>query len=388
MTQPTANRYQARVDELLSLQRELETPTRPGDRGPVVGRVLEAAGDLLRRSQATPASVDDIDRTLALVPEAGLSSWAEDVSLEDVSARLMRSAEEAVHAAIPDDDDDGGTWSGWAMEGLLARDRLESALVALERLARARPDARAVSQKLRGGLLALDGKAKAGARAFTPLNVERRAEAALLDERGRAWWFEAFADEKHDALVKRLGGEGGVLSPAEASASDVVETRRSRSFGFDELLRIDLGLAPADRAVLERKAQRETEARRILTAMEEGEAAIAELEGAPDSMVPSADPRRGAGQASAGRAEVIDERSDFTVLAFRRRERLEVVVQPRRGARIAAAAVLGLNQSFDGQPSPLGTSIDLGPEQRWVGVVAQVRVTVGDRRPVTLEARF
>ena len=48
------NRYQARTEELEALKAQLETKTRPGDPGPVAARVLEAAGDLLRRKVRVP----------------------------------------------------------------------------------------------------------------------------------------------------------------------------------------------------------------------------------------------------------------------------------------------------------------------------------------------
>jgi hypothetical protein len=74
---PHADRYLARIDELASLKAELESPKRPGDPAPVVGRVLEAAGDLLRRTKAIPCDVAAVRSTLALVPSQGLASWGE-----------------------------------------------------------------------------------------------------------------------------------------------------------------------------------------------------------------------------------------------------------------------------------------------------------------------
>ena len=76
-----------------------------------------------------------LSTTLALVPNSGLKSWGEAVSVDDLQARLKRAADEAVEAALPDTPDDGSTWTSWAMQGLFARDRMESALCAVQHLA-------------------------------------------------------------------------------------------------------------------------------------------------------------------------------------------------------------------------------------------------------------
>src|SRR3954468_21085873 len=128
------NRYRARVDELESIRAELEADKLRSDLGPVVGRVLEAAGDLIRRSTRIQTYLAAVDRILMLVPNAGLTSWGEAVSVDDLAKRVARAAEEAVEAALPDTPEDGSTWNSWAMQGLFARDRLESALCSLERL--------------------------------------------------------------------------------------------------------------------------------------------------------------------------------------------------------------------------------------------------------------
>ena len=59
----------------------------------------------------------------------------------------------------------------------------------------------------------------------------------------------------------------------------------------------------------------------------------------PDNVRPL---RRDAGQGSSagsGSGTVIEERSEFRVLLFRRAERVHLVVQPRREGQLAAAAV-------------------------------------------------
>ena len=56
MAASTPAKYAARLTELEALHHELETGKRPGDGAVVVGLLLEAAGDVLRRSKALNAT--------------------------------------------------------------------------------------------------------------------------------------------------------------------------------------------------------------------------------------------------------------------------------------------------------------------------------------------
>ena len=202
-----AIRYRARLEELASLKAELEAPKRPGDPAPVIGRVLEAAGDLLRRAQALQCDVAAVEAVISLVAPAALASWKDGVDVSQLRARLARSTDEAVEAGVPDTPEDGGTWASWAMQGLFARDRFESALCAIERLAKqGRADANALHAQLTQEVAAVDRALRHRALWLTPLNAARRSEAALLDAslRATAWWFTECSEPANDAVVPHL----------------------------------------------------------------------------------------------------------------------------------------------------------------------------------------
>ncbi|MBS1152644.1 MAG: hypothetical protein H6Q89_4342, partial [Myxococcaceae bacterium] len=333
-----ADRYRSRIEELSSLKGELETPKRPGDPAPVVGRVLEAAGDLLRRTKAIPCDLGALQTTLALVPGSGLRSWGEAVSVEDLQARLKRAADEAVEAALPDTPDDGSTWTSWAMQGLFARDRMESALCAVQHLAQqGRKDAAELHARLSAAVLTVDKALAPRAAWLTPLNAGRRAEAGMLDPEARlkAWWFTARSETPDDGLVAALGGEGGrALDGAEAKVHAEVTRARRRAVSYDELFRYDLGLAsPAERASIAAQSKENPDFARAMAALVEGERAIEELAGpVPELKVIPID-RAPSGRIEPGKGELIAERPEFKVLLFRRKERVQLVVQPQRKDR-------------------------------------------------------
>lgn len=378
----SANRYFSRIDELQSLKAELEAPTRPGDPAPVVARVLEAAGDLLRRTKAIPCDLKQVETTLALVPGSGLKSWGEAVSVEDLQARLKRAADEAVEAALPDTPDDGSTWTNWAMQGLFARDRMESALCAVQRLAgQGRKDAAELHARLSVAVRAVDKALAHRAAWLTPLNADRRNEAAILDPEARlkAWWFTARNEPGDDGLVSALGGEGGrPLSGAEAAADAEVKRARKRPVSFEELFRFDLGVAsPAEKASIAAQSKANPDFAKALAAMAEGERAIEQLVG-PEPIVNVIPIDRGAAERGEPRGgEVIAERAEFKVLLFRRRERVQVVVQPRRTDRFASAAVFLTEAPETARPSTStaeGLEFDLGPAAKVKGQQARVVV--------------
>src|SRR5262249_11194898 len=146
----------------------------------------------------------------------GITSFAEGLSIDELRGRLTRAADEAVEAALPDNDDDGPTWSVWAMQGLRARDRAESAVCALERLkALGRQEVASVLERLKAALQKLDVDMKSRAAALTALNASRRAERDLLDDEVKvsAWWFSLRSEAADDGLVKALGGDGELKAP-------------------------------------------------------------------------------------------------------------------------------------------------------------------------------
>ncbi|MCA2979140.1 MAG: hypothetical protein INH37_12700, partial [Myxococcaceae bacterium] len=117
MTVSPIEKYRARVDELAALKAELEAASRP-DPAPAVGRLLEAAGDLLRRRLKVPFDEPALDAALAVLPEAALHAWTEGVTATEVAARVERAADQAVDAALPEQDGDGPTLATWARQTL------------------------------------------------------------------------------------------------------------------------------------------------------------------------------------------------------------------------------------------------------------------------------
>ncbi|MEW5740486.1 MAG: hypothetical protein AB1938_16280 [Myxococcota bacterium] len=387
-------RYSARVEELESLRHELEGGKRPGDPGPLVGRVLEAAGDLLRRSEAVAVDGGHVSTVLTLISEQALKSWSDGVQLPELRTRLQRAASQAVEAAIPDSPEDGAQLTSWAMQDLHARDRLESALVALESLAsKGRGDARMLVERLRRAVEDVDAACRPSAPALSALNGLRRGEAALLDaaHRARAWWFSDRSGIEDDALVQVLGGETkGRLPAAEKRADGIVTRKRARRITYDELFRFDLGLATtAEAEVLKRQATEDPELKLVMAAMEEGERAIEEvtkddppLRSAP---VPLPVEPRGAPP------EVVEERAEFKVLVFRTRARVQVVVQPRRPDRFAAAAVYRSDEPERGLPArsgELGHEFDLGSPEAVAGRSARVVVKLTDGQTSAIEVKL
>jgi hypothetical protein len=393
------NRYQARTEELEALKAELESKTRPGDPGPVAARVLEAAGDLLRRAHAVPCDSALIDSALGLLTQEGLQSYAEATSVDELRMRVERAADEAVEAALPDSDDDGPTWGLWAMQGLLARDRAESACRALHRLSElGRKEAASIHQRLVAALSKIDGHLQSRAAALTAVNASRRAERDLLDPelRSQAWWFSLRCDLKDDGLVKALGGEG-TLDGKFAEVSKEVTKPRKRAVGFDELFRYDLGLATdAERATVSAQKKASPDFAKALAAMEEGERAILELTGEqPPAMPDNVRPlRRDAGQSpapSSGSGTVVEERTEFRVLLFRRSERVHLVVQPRRQGQLAAAAVYlpdAPETARPAHPTDTGLDFDLGSEKQLERVTARVVVSLKGGRSTTIAVKL
>lgn len=389
MTVSPIEKYRARIEELASLRAELAAASRPGDPAPVVGRVLEAAGDLLRRRQKVPSDEASIEAALAAVPEKGLHSWVEGVKADEVRQRVERAADQAIDAALPEADGDGATVAIWAMQGLLTRDRLESARAALQQMVKGgRPGASAALTRLERELASADERARRCCTRLTALNPDRRDELAILDveRREAAWWLSEQSGLEHDLVVKVLGGEArGSLDAAARAAHELVMQRRSRRFSFDELLRFDLGLATqSEREAIERAAKDDPELKLALAAMAAGDEAIEaltkdEVRSAP---VKAVEPR------SSGTLQVVEERTEFKLLVFRSKQRVQVVVQPRRQDRFAAAAVYlpeHPQRSLPHEPGEHGLHFDAGPEERLRGVVARVVVQLQDGRQVTSE---
>ena len=107
MAATTPEKYAARLTELEALHHELESGKRPGDGAVVVGLLLEAAGDVLRRRAALNAKSANLNKPLGAIPELALRSWGDGVQVEELAAKLKRAASQAVESALPDSVEDG-----------------------------------------------------------------------------------------------------------------------------------------------------------------------------------------------------------------------------------------------------------------------------------------
>jgi hypothetical protein len=388
MKTSSREKYAARLNELEALHHELAAGKRPGDGGVVVGLLLEAAGDLLRRKTALQVAAADVVRQLAAINEVGLRAWGDGVQVAELTARLKRAAAQAVESALPDSPEEGASMAQWAAQDLQARDRLESAVVALDALGR--PDAAALASRLRGALQQVDRACRAMVLSFTALNQTRRAEAALLDSEYRvsAWWYSERTGIEDDGLVAVLGGDGrGSLSDEVRGADRTVRRKRGRAVGFDELLRFDLGLAtPAEREVIRRQADADPELKLALAAMEAAESAITEETKDEVRSVPVSSPVE-----RSSTPEIIEERSEFKVLLFRTKKSVQVVVQPHRLDRFAAAAVYRSDEPERAYPSKsgdMGVHFELGEPERVAGTTARVVVKLNDGTTHAFEVRL
>jgi hypothetical protein len=392
MIPSSREKYAARLSELEALHHELSAGKRPGDGGVVAGLLLEAVGDVLRRKGTLGASVSEVTKPLGAISEQALRSWGDGVQVADFAARLKRAASQAVEAAIPDSEELGASMAQWAVQDLQARDRLESALVALE--AMNRPDAKAMLTRLRTAIAAVDRQCRGTVASFTALNGARRAEAALLDTefRGAAWWYSERIGIEDDQLVQVLGGEAkGSLPEDFRGASKVVGRKRNRPVSYDDLFRFDLGLAsPAEREVVRRQADADPELKLALAAMEAAESAI--LDETQDAVVsPGLVPVPLPVERASNAPEIIEERSEFKVLLFRSKKNVQVVVQPHRLDRFAAAAVYRNDEPdrpFPSSPGDMGLHFDLGAPERLAGSLARVVVKLTDGQTHAFEVRL
>jgi hypothetical protein len=383
-------KYRARVDELAPLKAELDAASRP-DPAPAVGRLLEAAGDLLRRHLKVPHDGKALEAALMAIPEKGLHGWVEGLRADEIAGRLERAADQALDAALPEQDADGPTLTTWAMQTLLSRDRLESARVALEWLvALGRPGALVALGRLTKELAEADRRARRCTTRLSALNADRRDELAILDvERHQAaWWLSEKSGLEHDLVVKVLGGDArGTLSDEAQRAHELVTQKRSRRFSFDELFRFDLGVSGSgEQQAIRDAARADPELALALKAMEAGDEAIAELSRDEVLTVSAHVPAAVSRGSAEGAPEVVEERTEFKLLVFRTKQKVQVVVQPRRQDRFAAAAVYLPDQpqrSVDSEPGAHGLHFDVGPAERVRGLVAKVVVTMADGRDVT-----
>jgi hypothetical protein len=178
--------------------------------------------------------------------------------------------------------------------------------------------------------------------------------------------------------------------PAEFKSANTEVTRsRGRQVSFDDLLRFDLGLAsPGEKEVIRLQADADPELKLSLAAMEAAEAAITEE--TQNDPPPNPAPVRPPVERS-NAPEIIEERPEFKVLLFRTKKNVQVVVQPHRLDRLAAAAVYRSDEPdrpFPSAPGDMGLHFDLGAPERVAGVLARIVVKLVDGQTHAFEVRL
>src|SRR5438045_9785771 len=100
----------------------------------------------------------------------------------------------------------------------MARDRAESARVAIDRWESLKGEELKGAEELRERLFELDERFRRRVRFLVGLNRRRRVERDLLDEaqRGTAWWFNLRAD--CDDLLRLLAGAATATSGQHLAA--------------------------------------------------------------------------------------------------------------------------------------------------------------------------
>jgi hypothetical protein len=251
--------------------------------------VLSAAGDLLRRSQrlltagAGREVMEQVERAIQQITIADATAAVVAIDVASCRSSVERAGGQAFDAAFADTPEERAKCAKAAVDALLARDAVESTLVASRRRMtnEAAPTAAsllsAVEEKTEA-MRAVDALfGQSVGRELTGINEERRAllreiDAALHDE---CPWFTRFSGA--DDMLQVLGGtktsdvsEGAAAAlrasslPAFARRSKGNSAPASRAgeghvdAEASALSRVALGTASADeRAFLERRAKRD-----------------------------------------------------------------------------------------------------------------------------------
>lgn len=381
-------RTAAHLEELKTLEVALGAKDASAGSAELAGRLLATAGALLRRTHEGGVAIGTLESALRRLPSAAVKAWVEGVDLAGLEARLRRASEEAVEAMLPESPEDRETWIAWAREGVEARERIEGQLIALRfRETLGFQGESTLCQRLAQQLELQDRALRMRSRWLVGLNAWRREERDALDaeHRATAWWFSDRAD--CDDLIALLSGElneSRHLERCEHCQRDLarveaVNAAHARHVSADELWNYDLGLCSAqERAFIEKHSRACGECAQALAALAEGEEAIRDLDnvGTAPGVVVSMD--RARAKNASGEAEVVADHDDFRVLLFRRRDRMKLVVQPRRAGRVAAAAVYVADapeRALAARQGPDGLELDISDSLRVRGgVTVRVRL--------------
>lgn len=301
---------------------------------------LVEVGARLRRGRGAGTALAVVKRDEAIAFLASI-----DVDIE--SRRLAQAIDDAFEATLTDDAGEREVHVAAALEGLASRDRIESALAAIEELLASRDegdaldeDARRRFDDVRQAMAHLDRAARPGAAPLVALNEARRRERdALADaHRARAWWWSSRAE--CDALIALLRNETADAAHL-ASCADCRNDRDRMSLAdtpplahltADELWSFDVGAMLQDeRARALRHAARCADCKLALDALTEAEGAIAHASEPP--------PRDD---------DVVAEHAAFVVRIRRDAKRVRVLVDARHGVHIKDASLAGLASAPSG----------------------------------------
>jgi hypothetical protein len=233
------------------LRRELDRAPGP-NRFTALGRLLVALGKPLREGRpADDAMLRDLD-------SLDVERWLARVDGRAVAAELVLACRAALASSIDEGGARGvGAHLREARAGLSRRDRLESALAALERRESLGPPlselGRVALRRLSKDLRTADRAAHSLARFLVGLNQERREKRDRLAPRwrARAWWWTLRAD--CDGLASLWSGDtfaSAALHCADCARDVAVALRAEpprRCATADELWDLEDGKLPPAR---------------------------------------------------------------------------------------------------------------------------------------------
>lgn len=380
----------ARLEELRGLKERLARRT--GEAAPPrTLELLRMAGDLLRRNAALAVDAAQIDDALRALGASAVRAGLGMLSVPRLRAGLLRAADEAMEAALAEGVDEVALWSASALEELRERDLAESALAATRRWVElggeTGAEAGALLAALSSELKELDRALRGKARWLVGLNERRRVERDLLDPglREAAWWYSGRSE--CDDLVALLAGQPARRTQHAESCADCqrdMERSRvaaapppSRHLSSDDAWRYDLGtMPPAEQEAARKHAAGCPECAQVLSALDLGERAIAEMTAEAASPPPPA--TEGFSSTRRPGRHLVAAQSEFRLVLVRDPGRVRLIVRPMmtRGIAAAALSILPHRSTIKPRQSPEGLDFELGDPARVMGKVARVTVTV------------
>ncbi len=201
--------------------------------------ILMAVGDAVRRpDEPTSARPEETERALSALSLAEVCEAIASADVAGCAAKLSRAGDDAFEAAFAEGEEDRALFASASLDGLAARDQLESLRTAALRFVEIARDGGSDVGALGGavdaldrGLAELDAGRAALCRKLTGVNAERRAELGRLapELRERAWWYEARSAD--DALLSVLAGGEERADLSDAVRADVVRSSGALAAG-------------------------------------------------------------------------------------------------------------------------------------------------------------